>query len=82
MGSRFAYFDDLICDSCSQIVNRYKNSYMIQTHTTHQIFELIFDRLDDIKKSMETANKRIDKIEKNIDNIQAHSPESVSIDDE
>ena len=75
-GSRCAYYNEKLCDSCSHIINNYKNSYMIATSTPNQIFEKILEGIEQIKKDMEKTNKRLNKIEKNIEQIEKSSEQS------
>lgn len=70
LGSRFATYEDKICDSCSQIINSYKNSYMIATSTSEQVLGKILEGMYLIKKNMEKTNERLNKIEKNIERIE------------
>ena len=71
MGRGCHYLDNYLCKSCEKIINKCKNKYMIETNDANIVFEKIFESLDQIKRDIVETNKRLCKMEEEIEVIKS-----------
>jgi hypothetical protein len=54
----------MISHKCNTILRKYKNKYIAQTITHHDILEKMLIRLDNVEDNIQEVLNRLDKIEK------------------